>query len=174
MDSAAGSVKLSLQSPSPLLRKAESPMVHRLRPPIYVACFALPACTASLHPDCLLDTIRPRSAILQEAGNGYDGEDSPCVRQTTNSVQEKRPRYPTTDPFVEIEPNPIKRTIPSLCAWTLEAGTVKSTLAKSNQSPAATASATTEASPTYVTVYAFVIWDHDRGATAIYPRMATR
>jgi hypothetical protein len=26
----------------------------------------------------------------------------------------------------------------------------------------------------YVTVFTFVIWDHDRGATAIYPRMATR
>ena len=32
---------------------------------------------------------------------------------------------------------------------------------------------TTKASPAYVTVYTFVIWDHDRGATAIYPRMAT-
>jgi hypothetical protein len=26
----------------------------------------------------------------------------------------------------------------------------------------------------YATVYTFVIWDHDRRATAIYPRMATR
>jgi hypothetical protein len=26
----------------------------------------------------------------------------------------------------------------------------------------------------YATVYTFVIWDHDRGTTAIYPRMATR
>ena len=26
----------------------------------------------------------------------------------------------------------------------------------------------------YVMVYTFVIWDHDRGMTAIYPRMATR
>lgn len=26
----------------------------------------------------------------------------------------------------------------------------------------------------YATVYTFVIWDHDRGSTAIYPRMATR
>ena len=25
----------------------------------------------------------------------------------------------------------------------------------------------------YATVYTFVIWDHDKGATAIYPRMAT-
>ena len=26
----------------------------------------------------------------------------------------------------------------------------------------------------YTTVYTFVIYDHDKGATAIYPRMATR
>jgi hypothetical protein len=26
----------------------------------------------------------------------------------------------------------------------------------------------------HVTVYTFVVWDHDKGATAIYPRMATR
>jgi len=26
----------------------------------------------------------------------------------------------------------------------------------------------------YATVYTFVIWDHDRGSTVIYPRMATR
>jgi hypothetical protein len=26
----------------------------------------------------------------------------------------------------------------------------------------------------YATVYTFVIWDHDRGSTTIYPRMATR
>ena len=26
----------------------------------------------------------------------------------------------------------------------------------------------------YTTVYTFVIWDHDRGSTTIYPRMATR
>jgi hypothetical protein len=32
---------------------------------------------------------------------------------------------------------------------------------------------TTKASPAYVTVYTFVIWDHDKGATVIYPRMAT-
>ncbi len=31
----------------------------------------------------------------------------------------------------------------------------------------------TNSSPNYVTVYTFVIWDHDKGATAIYPRMAT-
>ena len=29
------------------------------------------------------------------------------------------------------------------------------------------------ASPNYVTVYTFVIWDHDKGATVTYPRMAT-
>lgn len=29
-------------------------------------------------------------------------------------------------------------------------------------------------SPAHVTVYTFVIWDHDKGATSIYPRMATR
>jgi hypothetical protein len=32
----------------------------------------------------------------------------------------------------------------------------------------------TNAETKYATVYTFVIWDHDRGATAIYPRMATR
>jgi hypothetical protein len=31
----------------------------------------------------------------------------------------------------------------------------------------------TNSSPNYVTVYTFVIWDHDAGATVIYPRMAT-
>lgn len=31
----------------------------------------------------------------------------------------------------------------------------------------------TKTSPEYVTVYTFVIWDHDLGATVIYPRMAT-
>jgi len=30
------------------------------------------------------------------------------------------------------------------------------------------------ADATYTTVYTFVIYDHDKGATAIYPRMATR
>ena len=42
-------------------------------------------------------------------------------------------------------------------------------------SPLATESAptTTATSVAYVTVYTFVIWDHDKGATAIYPRMAT-
>jgi hypothetical protein len=32
----------------------------------------------------------------------------------------------------------------------------------------------TDSAPAYATVYTFVIWDHDLGATAIYPRMATR
>jgi hypothetical protein len=27
---------------------------------------------------------------------------------------------------------------------------------------------------TYTTVYTFVVYDHDKGATVIYPRMATR
>jgi hypothetical protein len=27
--------------------------------------------------------------------------------------------------------------------------------------------------PNYTTVYTFVVWDHDRQATTIYPRMAT-
>ena len=27
---------------------------------------------------------------------------------------------------------------------------------------------------TYTTVYTFVIYDHDKGTTAVYPRMATR
>jgi hypothetical protein len=50
---------------------------------------------------------------------------------------------------------------------------VKRTLAEN--SPLATESAptTTATSVAYVTVYTFVIWDHDKGATAIYPRMAT-
>jgi hypothetical protein len=34
--------------------------------------------------------------------------------------------------------------------------------------------ASTTAQTKYATVYTFVVWDHDRGATAIYPRMATR
>jgi len=32
----------------------------------------------------------------------------------------------------------------------------------------------TSADASYTTVYTFVIYDHDKGATAIYPRMATR
>ncbi len=27
--------------------------------------------------------------------------------------------------------------------------------------------------PDYVTAYSFILWDHDRGATITYPRMAT-
>jgi hypothetical protein len=37
-----------------------------------------------------------------------------------------------------------------------------------------TAAHTAAISPEHVTVYTFVIWDHDKAATAIYPRMATR
>jgi hypothetical protein len=51
---------------------------------------------------------------------------------------------------------------------------VKPTLAENSRSAAETACETTATSPAYVTVYTFVIWDHDKGATAIYPRMATR
>jgi len=51
---------------------------------------------------------------------------------------------------------------------------VKPTPAKNSQSAAETATTTTAGSPTHVTVYTFVIWDHDKGVTAIYPRMATR
>jgi hypothetical protein len=51
---------------------------------------------------------------------------------------------------------------------------VKPTLTENSHSSAASAPKTTAASPTYITVYTFVIWDHDKGATAIYPRMATR
>jgi len=48
---------------------------------------------------------------------------------------------------------------------------VKPTLAENSQ-PTNEAAPTTTAA--HVTVYTFVIWDHDKGATAIYPRMATR
>ena len=51
---------------------------------------------------------------------------------------------------------------------------MKPTLAKNGHSEPETASKTTAGSPTHVTVYTFVIWDHDKGGTAIYPRMATR
>ena len=46
---------------------------------------------------------------------------------------------------------------------------------RAENSPLATETAptTTATSVAYVTVYTFVIWDHDKGATAIYPRMAT-
>jgi hypothetical protein len=51
---------------------------------------------------------------------------------------------------------------------------VKPTLAESSHSSAETTPKTTEAPSTHVTVYTFVVWDHDKSATAIYPRMATR
>ncbi|MDB6108062.1 MAG: hypothetical protein JWO52_8061 [Gammaproteobacteria bacterium] len=51
---------------------------------------------------------------------------------------------------------------------------MKPTLAENSHSEAATTSKTTADSPAFVTVYTFVIWNHDIGATAIYPRMATR
>jgi hypothetical protein len=51
---------------------------------------------------------------------------------------------------------------------------VKPTLAENSQPSAEAAPETTAVSPAYVTVYTFVVWDHDKGATAIYPRMATR
>jgi hypothetical protein len=58
---------------------------------------------------------------------------------------------------------------------TFEAYTVIPTLADGGgQSSPEQAPKAQAASPTYVTVYTFVIWDHDKGATAIYPRMATR
>jgi hypothetical protein len=51
---------------------------------------------------------------------------------------------------------------------------VKPTLAENSPLATETAPTTTATSPAHVTVYTFVIWDHDKGATAIYPRMATR
>jgi hypothetical protein len=51
---------------------------------------------------------------------------------------------------------------------------VKPTLAQNDHSAAETASTAPTIQPTHVTVYTFVIWDHDKGSTAIYPRMATR
>jgi hypothetical protein len=51
---------------------------------------------------------------------------------------------------------------------------VRHTLAENNPLATETAPTTTAPSVAYVTVYTFVIWDHDKGATAIYPRMATR
>ena len=41
------------------------------------------------------------------------------------------------------------------------------------ETTARTTAPTPKASTAYVTVYTFVIWDHDRGSTVIYPRMAT-
>jgi hypothetical protein len=51
---------------------------------------------------------------------------------------------------------------------------MKPTLAENSRSATETAPTATAASPAHETVYTFVIWDHDKGATAIYPRMATR
>ncbi|MEA3177677.1 MAG: hypothetical protein QOI59_1200 [Gammaproteobacteria bacterium] len=51
---------------------------------------------------------------------------------------------------------------------------MKYTLAENSPLTTETAPTTTATSPAHVTVYTFVIWDHDKGATAIYPRMATR
>jgi hypothetical protein len=45
---------------------------------------------------------------------------------------------------------------------------------KADEPVAATGTTEASAAPKYATVYTFVIWDHDRGSTAIYPRMATR
>jgi hypothetical protein len=50
---------------------------------------------------------------------------------------------------------------------------VKQTRAERDHAPTDTTSPTTKTSPAYVTVYTFVIWDHDRGSTVIYHRMAT-
>ena len=51
---------------------------------------------------------------------------------------------------------------------------MKHTLAESSPLATETVPTITATSPAHVTVYTFVIWDHDKGATAIYPRMATR
>lgn len=51
---------------------------------------------------------------------------------------------------------------------------MKPTPAANDRSATETDIKPTGASPTYATVYTFVIWDHDKATTAIYPRMATR
>ena len=51
---------------------------------------------------------------------------------------------------------------------------MKHTLAESSPSAPETVPTITATSPAHVPVYTFVIWDHDKGATAIYSRMATR
>ena len=51
---------------------------------------------------------------------------------------------------------------------------MKRPLAENSPCATETAPTTTATSVVHVTVYTFVIWDHDKGATAIYPRMATR
>jgi hypothetical protein len=69
----------------------------------------------------------------------------------------------------------LSKGIHSIAApFTFEVYTVKPKLAEDSHSSAETAQDRTTASPTHVTVYTFVVWDHDQGATAIYPRMATR
>ena len=50
---------------------------------------------------------------------------------------------------------------------------VKQTQTERDQTDLEATPASPGASPNYVTVYTFVIWDHDKGATVIYPRMAT-
>ncbi|MFL6601549.1 MAG: hypothetical protein ACJ8R9_09465 [Steroidobacteraceae bacterium] len=59
-----------------------------------------------------------------------------------------------------------------------EAAFVKPTLAENSHPSAAETSKAIAPPhvtvPRYATVYTFVVWDHDKGATAIYPRMATR
>ena len=50
---------------------------------------------------------------------------------------------------------------------------MKQAPAQSNQTRVETTPLSTNSPPNYVTVYTFVIWDHDAGATVIYPRMAT-
>jgi hypothetical protein len=51
---------------------------------------------------------------------------------------------------------------------------VKNPLAQNSPLATEKPPAATADSPAYVTVYTFVVWDHDKGATAIYPHMATR
>lgn len=51
---------------------------------------------------------------------------------------------------------------------------MKPTPAENPNSVTDTAVKTTGTPSTYATVYTFVIWDHDKGTTTIYPRMATR
>jgi hypothetical protein len=50
---------------------------------------------------------------------------------------------------------------------------VKPTLAEIDRIDANARPQTAKASAAYATVYTFVIWDHDKAATVIYPRMAT-
>ncbi len=50
---------------------------------------------------------------------------------------------------------------------------MSSNASKQHQHETATPGQASAAAPKYVTVYTFVIWDHDRGSTVIYPRMAT-